>query len=65
MNHDMTELTKRLKEQGAIVVTGRRSGHFCVTHPSGQKFFLASTPRGGKRSMQNARALLKRGGFDL
>lgn len=61
---DTRTLLRRLRKQGfSIRLAG--SGHWRVTGLSGHTVTVASTPRGGRRSLLNTRADLKRIGARL
>lgn len=61
---DTRALLRRLRQQGfAIRLSG--SGHWRVTSRTGAVVTIAATPRGGRRSLLNTRADLKRIGARL
>jgi hypothetical protein len=61
---DTRALLRRLRKQGfAIRLAG--SGHYMVTGLTGAVVTVAATPRGGRRSLLNARADLRRIGARL
>jgi 2'-5' RNA ligase len=63
MNKDVQQLLRRVRRQGFRVRFGG-SGHYRVSR-HGRAVTLAATPRGGRRSLANARAALRRIGADL
>lgn len=64
MNKDTQQLLKRVRRQGFQVRFGG-TGHYRVTNRTGRTVTLAATPRGGRRSLANARAALRRIGARL
>ncbi|MDJ0342209.1 hypothetical protein QMK19_03285 [Streptomyces sp. H10-C2] len=64
MNKDIQQLLARLRKQG-FTIRLARSGHYRCTSPGGQTVTVPATPRGGRRTQQNARAGLRRIGADL
>jgi hypothetical protein len=63
MNKDVQQLLRRVRRQGFRVRVGG-TGHYLVSR-HGKRTTLAATPRGGRRSLANARAALRRIGADL
>lgn len=63
MNKDVQQLLRRVRRQGFRVRFGG-TGHYHVSR-GGRRAVLAATPRGGRRSLANARAALRRIGADL
>lgn len=46
-----------------VTLTG--AGHYRFLPPVGPPIFMGSTPRGGRRSIENARADLRRAGLPI
>lgn len=63
MNKDIEQLLKRCREQGFHIRFGG-TGHYRVSRGD-QTITLPATPRGGRRSIANARAALRRIGAQL
>lgn len=63
-NHDILALLKRIKALPGWRVIYRRSGHYLVINPEGERCFMPSTPS-DRRAVLNARAHLRRLGADL
>lgn len=61
---DVRQLLRRLHRQG-FTIRIARSGHYRVTGPCGGVVTVASSPHGGRRSLANARAALRRIGAQL
>lgn len=61
---DTRLLLRLLRQQGFAVRLGG-SGHWRVTSRTGAVVTVAATPRGGRRSLLNSRAALKRIGARL
>ena len=45
-------------------ITRTRSGHYRWQHPDGTVVITGSTPNGGKRSIRNSRAQLRKAGLN-
>jgi 2'-5' RNA ligase len=63
VNKEIQQLLARVRRQGFHVTFGG-SGHYRVTR-HGKTVTLSATPRGGRRSLANARAALRRIGARL
>lgn len=61
---DTRLLLRRLRKQG-FAIRLNRSGHWRVTSATGAVVTVAATPSGGRRSLLNARADLRRIGARL
>lgn len=62
---DMRTAETLAKRLGWTVERKRGSNHFVWQRPDGHKVFLPSTPRGGRRSIENSIALLRRNGLPV
>lgn len=60
---EMKQLVRHLEKAG-YEVNHRPNGHLRVETPNGP-YFMAHSPNGGKRSMQNTIAGLRRKGVEL
>jgi hypothetical protein len=60
----LQEAAKVAKAHG-WTIERRRNNHLTWRAPSGAKVFLPSTPSGGRRSIENSLALLRRNGLPV
>jgi hypothetical protein len=64
MNKEVRNLIRSLERQGAEVRKGQ-GGHNKVYRDGKLVYVFPATPSGGNRAMKNARAGLRRIGFDV